>query len=435
MPAELARGERLVRAIGFPDLVALAVNGIVGAGIFGLSSEVYRRSGAYSLTAFAVCAAISALFILCFAEVSSRFSATGGPYLYARAAFGSLAGVEVGWMMWVSRITSFAANCNLLIAYAAVFLPIVGAGAGRAASIAVVVAALTAVNVIGVRRASDFTNVLTVAKLGGLALFVVVGVFFVDVHRLAPGVRPPLHDFSSSVLLLVYAFTGFEMAVIPGGELRDPGRDLPRALLTTIALVAALYLGIQLVAIGTLPELATSARPLADAARRIAGPAGAAVIAASAIVSILGNLNVTMLAAPRLLFAMAERGELPAVLGSTSARFRTPAAAIVFSGALALVLTLTGTFVYGATLSVIARLVGYGATCLALPVLRRSRGAAAARFVAPAGTAAAVASALIVCWLLGNASAREARDAAIAAAAGLAIYAASRSRRRTSEGL
>ena len=421
--------EGLVRAIRRWDLVALTINAIIGAGIFGLPSEVFARIGAASLLAFFVCGLAVTLIILCFAEVSSRFEHTGGPYLYAREAFGALVGFEVGWMMWIARLTAFAANCNLLVSYGAFFVPAIQAGPWRAGVITAVVGGLTAVNVIGVRNAARLSNVLTVSKLVPLALFVVAGSVAIDPARFAmPADGVAFGPFSASVLLLVYAFTGFEMAAIPSGELRNPGRDLPRALLIAIAVVFAFYMLIQFVAIGTLPSLGASTRPLADAAGVFMGPAGAAVIAAGALVSILGNLNVTILVAPRLPFAMAERRELPRVLAATHPRFHTPHAAILLTAAVVLVVTLSGTFVYAATISVIARLVSYATTCAALPVLRRSTGGAPAPFAAPAGVAVSVVSLGLIAWLLSNATGRQIRDAAIAAAVGLAIYVLARAR-------
>jgi amino acid transporter len=408
------------------DLAALAINGIIGAGIFGLPSEVFARVGVYSLLAFVACAIAVTLIVLCFAEVSSRFTGTGGPYLYAREAFGPLAGFEVGWLLWMARLTAFAANSQVLVAYFSVFVPASGSGAGRALTLTMLVVALTALNVVGVREATRVTNMLTVAKLAPLALFVAAGCFMLDPRAFALPAAPGVDAFSVSVLLLVYAFTGFEQAAIPGGESRDPQRDLPRALVVAITVVAVFYLLIQVVAIGTLPNLGSSARPLAEAGGRIFGTAGAALIAAGAVVSILGNLNSILLVAPRLTFAMAERGELPAVLGATHRRFRTPYVSVGLAGAVVLAVTLSGTFVHIVTISAIARLLAYGATCAALIALRRSRTAPVAGLVLPGGTLVAVLSLGLIAWLLANSTARQARDTAIAAALGLAIYAASR---------
>jgi amino acid transporter len=419
-------GEGLVRAIRRWDLVALTINTILGAGIFGLPSQVFARIGVYSLAAFVVCGFAVTLIVVCFAEVSSRFRDTGGPYLYAREAFGPMVGFEVGWMTWIARLTAFAANCNLLVSYLAFFVPGAEAGFWRALIITTVVIGLTLVNIIGVRDAAVLTNVLTAAKLAPLALFVVVGCFFLDPARFTPGVLPSYSDFSVSVLLLVYAFTGFEMAAIPSGEHCDPARDLPHGLLTGLAVVIVFYLFIQLVAVGTLPELGSSSRPLTDAGGRFMGSLGAAILSGGALLSILGNLNVVMLVSPRLPFAMAERGELPRFIAATHRRFHTPHFAILITAAIMLVLTLSGTFVYAVTVSVLARLFGYATTCLALPALRRARGATPARFVAPAGITVSIIALLLVVWLVSNSTAAQARDAGIAALLGLLVYGGSR---------
>src|SRR5215470_11280203 len=211
----------LIRGIRRWDLVAVAINGTIGAGIFGLPSKVYGLIGPYSLIAFTVCAMVVALIVLCFAEVGSRFSETGGPYLYAREAFGPIAGFEVGWLMWLARVTSFAANCNLLIDYLGYFHTGIGGGWPRAVAIIAVVIALAAVNVVGVRNAALFSDVFTIGKLIPLALFIGAGLFFLDPGNFTQPARPALSSFSQSVLSLVYAFTGFEMAIIPAGETRD----------------------------------------------------------------------------------------------------------------------------------------------------------------------------------------------------------------------
>ena len=412
----------LLRAIRRWDLVALAVNAIVGAGIFGLPSEVFRRIGAWSLLAFLACGFVVTLIILCFAEVSSRFTGTGGPYLYARETFGPLVGFQVGWLIWIARITAFAANCNLLIAYLGFFWPDAESPVPRVVLIGLVVFGLTAVNVLGVRNATRASNIFTVSKLLPLLLFVGIGVFVLDAGRYSFAARPPLGEFSASVLLLVYAFSGFEMATISAGEIRNPRIDLPRALLSAIGVVAVLYFLIQLVAIGTLPGLAGSARPLADAGGRFLGPWGATLITTGAVVSILGNLNVIVMAGSRLPFAMAEGGQLPGLFGAVHPRFRTPHVAIVATGLASLLLTLSGTFVYAATISVIARLLSYAATCAALPVLRRRPSAPAALFRVPAGVAVSIAALTLVGWLLSHITLRQARDAGIAAMIGLLLY-------------
>ena len=412
----------LVRGIRRWDLVAITINGIIGAGIFGLPSKVYALIGTYSLIAFVACALVVALIILCFAEVSSRFDETGGPYLYAREAFQPAVAFEIGWLIWLARMTAFAANCNLLINYISYFWLPVTTPLWRASMIVLVVAVLAVINLLGIRQAAIVSNAFTIGKLVPIILFIAAGLFFLNPQAYAFGPAPTTGAFSQSVLLLVYAFTGFEMATIPAGEVRDPQKSLPRALLIAILVVAVLYILIQVVCVGTLPGLAQSQKPLADAGTQFLGGAGGAIISAGAIISITGNLNILLLSGSRLPFAMAEQKQLPAFVGSVHRQFFTPWVSILITAGLMLFLTLKSSFVAALTISTIARLVTYGATCLALPVFRARREVPRAMFRLPGGTVVAILSLLLIVWLLLNATLQEARAAAIAGAVGLLIY-------------
>jgi len=412
----------LVRGIRRWDLVAITINGIIGAGIFGLPSNVYKLIGTYSLVAFVACALVVALIILCFAEVSSRFDDTGGPYLYAREAFQPAVAFGVGWLIWLARITAFAANCNLLINYLSYFWLPATTPLWRASIIVLVVIALAVINLLGIRQAAIVSNAFTVGKLVPIIIFIAAGLFFLNPQAFEFGPSPTTADFSKSVLLLVYAFTGFEMATIPAGEVRDPQRSLPRALLIAILVVATLYIMIQVVCVGTLPGLAQSSRPLADAGSQFLGAAGGAIISAGAIISITGNLNILLLSGSRLPFAMAEQKQLPAFVGSIHTKFFTPYVSILITAGLMLFLTLKSSFVAALTISTIARLVTYGTTCLALPVFRYRGQTPPAAFRLPGGTIIAILSLLLIVWLLLNATLNEVRATAIAAAVGLAIY-------------
>jgi APA family basic amino acid/polyamine antiporter len=417
--------EGLVRGIRRWDLVAVAINGIIGAGIFGLPSKTYSLIGTYSLFAFIACALVVTLIILCFAEVGSRFEETGGPYLYAREAFGPTVAFEVGWLIWLARLTAFAANCNLMVAYLAFFWPPAASTIPRAFIITIVVVGLTALNITGVRQAAIASNVFTIGKLVPLLYFILAGVFFIVVFRpnsFVFGPTPSTGAFSQSVLLLIYAFTGFEMAAIPAGETRDPRRYLPRALLIAIGVVAVVYVLVQIVCIGALPGLADSTKPLADAAQRFRGATGAAIIAAGAIISIVGNLNIILLSASRVPFAIAEQKQLPEFVGTVHRRFFTPHVSILITAAIMFILTLNSSFVAALTISAIARLVTYAATCLALPVLRQKKDVPAAVFRVRGGPVIAIACLILIVWLLLNSTLYEAIVAAIAAAVGFVIY-------------
>ncbi len=415
--------EKLVRGINRWDLTAIAVNTIIGAGIFGLPAKVTALIGGYSLLAFVFCAVIIGFIVVCFAEVSSRFSATGGMYLYAKEAFGSIVGFEVGWLYWIVRVTTFAANCNLLLAYLGFFVPDADKGALRIILISSVVVVFTVVNFLGVKESVILTNIFTVGKIVPLLVFAFVGLLFVQPGNFSFDAAPDYTSFSSAVLLLIYAFVGFEAAVIPAGETKDPQKNVPFALLVALVFCAGLFIIIQIVAIGTLPELAKSERPLADAAANFMGAFGAAFIALGAVVSILGNLNGGFLAASRMPYAMAEQRELPAIIGATHARFKTPYVSLLLTSAAMFFLTIQSSFISALTIATITRLIVYATTCAALPVFRRKTNAPEAKFIAPFGIAASILSLILIVWLLTNVDyQKEGLTLVIAAVVGLVLY-------------
>jgi basic amino acid/polyamine antiporter, APA family len=419
--------EKLVRGIGRWDLTAVAINTIIGTGIFLLPARVYGLIGTYSLLAFVACALIIAFIVLCFAEVSSRFQTTGGMYLYAREAFGSVVGFEVGWLYWVVRVATFAANCNAFLIYLKLFVPEAGDGWPRILIISLIVGIITLVNFIGVRESALMTNVFTVGKIVPLLVFAAVGLFFIQPANFSFAATPEYGKFSEAVLLLIYAYVGFEAAVIPAGETKEPRKAVPFALLTALAFCAALFLIVQIVAIGTLPELAASERPLADAAAKFMGAFGATFIGVGALISILGNLNGGFLASSRIPFAMAEQKELPAVLGKTHAKFKTPYLSIFVTGAVILILTLWSSFYTAVAIATITRLLVYATTCAALPVFRWRPNAPQAEFIAPLGIVAAVLSLGLIVWLLTNVDfKKEGLAILIVAAVGLVIFAVSK---------
>ena len=411
----------LVRGISRLDLTAIVINTIIGAGIFGLPSSVTALIGGYSLLAFAVCALIIAFVVLCFAEVGSRFETTGGSYLYAHEAFGSIVGFEVGWLYWIVRVTTGAANTNLLVSYLAFFFPALETGMPRILVISVVILLLTAVNFIGVRQSAWLTNFFTIGKLVPLILFAAIGLFFIQPANFTFPTVPEATAFSSAVLLLIYAFVGFEAATIPSGEMRDPQRNLPFALLTALAIVAVLYILIQIVCIGTLPELATSKRPLADAAGTFLGVFGATFIVVGAVISIFGNLNTGLLTASRLPFAMAEQNDLPGIFAKTHEKFKTPFVSLFFTSLVILIFTIYSSFLTALTIAVITRLLVYVTTCAAVFVFRQRKDVPEAKFFSPFNEVAALVSLGLIVWLLTNVKPAELWQVAVAAAAGLII--------------
>ena len=415
--------EKLVRGISRWDLTAIAVNTIIGTGIFILPAGVMLKIGSYSLLAFVACAVIVAFIVLCFAEVSSRFQATGGMYLYAREAFGSAVGFEVGWLYWIVRVTTFATNCNALLISLGFFFPAVTEGTPRDLIVGFVVLLITGVNVLGVRESTIMTNVFTVGKIVPLLIFVGIGLFFIEPANFSFGALPEYSNFSAAILILIYAFVGFEAAVIPAGETQEPRRNVPFALLAALVFCALLFILIQIVAIGTLPELAQSKTPLADAAGKFMGAYGAAFIAVGALVSVLGNLNGGFLAASRIPFAMAEQRELPQMLAKTHEKFKTPYVSLLATGGVVLVFTLQTSFYSALTIATITRLLVYATTCASLPVFRARKDAPPAGFLVPYGIVAAILSLILIVWLLTNVDfKKEGLAILIAAAAGLVVY-------------
>jgi len=415
--------EKLIRGIGRWDLVALIINCIIGAGIFGLPSKVYGLIGSYSLLAFVACAGIIALIVLCHAEVASRFTSTGGPYLYAREAFGPVVAFEVGWLYWIVRTATFAANCNLFTTYLGFFWPSATDPTIRIAVIGSVILVLTTVNILGVRQSAKMTNAFTVGKLVPLLVFAIVGLFFLHPENFTFNAVPQYSSFSSAVLLLIYAFVGFEVAVIPAGEVKDPQRNFPFALIFSLVIVAIIYIVVQIVSIGTLPGLAASEKPLADAASNFIGPFGAAFIALGALISIMGNLNVSLLGSSRILFAMGEQNEVPRIFAKTHDTFRTPVISLVVNAVIIFVLTVQASFLSALAIATITRLLVYATTCASLPVFRRKSDGPHAKFLAPFGVAAAVLSLVLIVWLMTNVDfTKEGLPIVIVTAVGLIIY-------------
>ena len=377
-----SQAPQLVRAIGRWSMVALAVNCILGSGIFGLPSVVARYLGRWSPLAVVIAGVAMAAIIGCYAEAASQFTGTGGHYLYVRRAFGRFAGVQVGWMTLLSRLTACAAAVNLLVISLGEFWPGAGAPVPRFAVVSLFVGTLGVANYRGVAAGTLVSNVSVIAKLVPLILVAAVGVGYLAAH---PTVAPAatsggIDAWLQAVLLLIFAYGGYEAALFPMGEARDPRHDAGFALFAALLIVALLYTVLQIVVVGALPDAAHSERPLADVARVMMGQGGAALISVGAMVAVYGYLSANLLAGPRGTFALAERGDFPALFAAIHPRFRTPYFSIATYAVLVWAFALFGSFAWNLTLSAVARLFYYGAVCAAVPVLRvKQPGAAAFR--------------------------------------------------------
>jgi basic amino acid/polyamine antiporter, APA family len=379
---------QLVRVIGRWSLVALVVNSIIGSGVFGLPSTVAALIGRSSIWAVVAAGAGMCVIIGCFAEVASRFHQAGGPYLYARVAFGRFMGIQTAWMLWLGQVAAPAANANLFVIYLGEFFPHAKDPLPRAIILTLLIGLLAFINIRGVRGGAQVSNLFTAAKLIPLLAVIVLGVFVLANHhwQLASAATPASNtgQWMKAVLLLVFAYGGFETALAPMSEAKNPRRDAPFALFAAVITCTVIYALIQWVVVGVLPDAAHSARPLADVARIAAGPVGAAFIAIGALISFYGYLSAKILAMPRVPFALAEQGDFPKIFAAVHRRFHTPYVSILAFATLVWVFALIGEFKWNVTLSAVARLLYYGVGCAALPVLRRKH-PEGAMFRLPAG--------------------------------------------------
>ncbi|MDZ7643414.1 MAG: APC family permease [Woeseiaceae bacterium] len=362
--------QQLLRGIGFLGIAILALNGVIGAGIFALPAAIAERAGALSPWLFLIVGVLVITIVLTFAELSSYFRDTGGPVLYTTQAFGPLVGFSTGWILFLSRMTAFAANTAAMAAYLGAVVPWFATSLGRGVLILVVGGGLTWANYIGVRDGVRTLGVFTFMKLTPIVLLILLGLPYVTPETLFPSNLPTIDDLGGTTLLLIYAYVGFESTTIVSGEATNPTRTLPRALVSTVALIGVLYFLIVLVYISVLPD-ADGSQTLIDVGSALAGPAGALVITLAAVFSIGGNLASIMLAVPRLTFALAEKRLLPGWFGRVHERHATPANSILFLGALGIAFALTGTFVWLAAASSLTRLISYVLCICALPSIRR----------------------------------------------------------------
>jgi amino acid transporter len=415
----------LRRSLGRWDLTAIGINQVIGGAVFLVPAEIALRLGGWSPLAVLLIGVSSMLVGLCFAEAGSRFETTGGAYLYARAAFGRFIGLEVAWMQWFTRVASLAAVSNGIAIALSPFFPALAGGPGRTLLILGVILSLTAANLVGIRQSSNLVNALTIAKLLPLLGFIAIAFFHIRPRLYPPATSVDSGNMAAAALLLVFTFGGFDAIGVPAGEARAPRRDVPFASIATIAAVTLILTLIEALLMLTLPDLAHSNTPIADAARNFAGPAGFRIVAAGAVLSMIGNNGGQILSGSRTLFSLAETGDLPRILARVHPRFGTPAIAILATTAASLTLALSGSFVRMAAISAIARLTAYSATAAAVLVLRRRERAGqvpVATFRVPGGAFVPVL-ALVGCLLvLGGATREQLSAGALALAAGAVLY-------------
>ena len=362
-------GPDLKHRVGLFSLTAIAVNGIIGAAIFVLPANVAQIVGRASALPYLIAFVSVSLIGLCFASLGAWFDASGGPYVYAREAFGDFIGFEAGWLFILARLTAVAAITNVFASYFAYIVPEASAGFWRGVVVTSVLTILAGSNLVGLQFGTYVLNSITIGKLVPILLFVLIGIFFIHIPKTYFLEVAPPAALQKATLLLIFAFTGFEYACVPSEEVLASKRNTPIAILTAICFTGVLYTSVQIVCVGTLPGLAANAIPLASAARTILGPVAAYIMTLGAVLSAAGTISAVTLVGPRMMYVLAREGHFPKPLGSIHRRYNTPYLSILLFAGIALILTLFSDFAGLAALSSIARLLYYVMSCLAVPVL------------------------------------------------------------------
>jgi len=418
----LAPEGALVRGIGRCDLVGLVINTTIGAGILGLPGRVFGLVGSWGLLVCLGGGVLMALVAASFAETGSRFTRTGGVYVYIHEAFGADAGFMAGWLALASRLLSYAAIANLAVTYSAALLPWLASAGGRCVFISVLTLGLALPVWRGVRISALTHNVFTLIKLTLLLGFFVCAVPALLAHGVPVTSLPPAENWAPALVLMLFGLGGLEGVVVSNGEMRDPARDLPFALLVGMACVVAVYCAVLLASMASVPDLAHSPRPVFDGAVRMLGPAGGVAVVAGGVASMAGVRFVVLVGGPRELFAMARHGQMPRALAVVDRRTHTPHVAISVHTALAWGLALGFGFFGALAAATLTRLVFYAAVAAAAVRLRRRGFSETARpLVLPGGAAIAVAVVLLCGLVISQSTWVEFVAVGMIMAAGLAI--------------
>jgi len=417
--------EQLVRGIGIPALSANIVSSTIGAGIFVIPATVAQGLGPAAPLAFVCCAIAMILFVTCFAIAGSRVSLTGGLYAYVEVAFGKYVGFLAGVLYFLTALGAVAGVVNVLANSIALVVPFLGGPVMRIVVMFVVYGVLVFINIRGVREGAGAVTVITIAKLLPLLLFIVVGIFFIHPAHLAFTAWPGSKPLGDAVILLIFAFVGIEVALIPSGEVKNPARTVPRSAYLALVITTTIYILIQLVAQGTLgAELATHKdAPLAEAAATFLGQLGRTILLAGATISAFGFVTSDILSSPRMIFAFGRDRSLPAWFAHVHPRYRTPDVAIITYASLALALSVTGTFERLAVLSNVAVLLMYLLCCAACWLLvQRDVRADGRPFNFPGMQIVPAFAIVTIIWILAHATAREFMITAVVLVVASAFY-------------
>jgi APA family basic amino acid/polyamine antiporter len=397
----------LIRALGIPGLTANIVNSTVGAGIFALPALVAAQLGAASPLAYIICAVAMCLFVTSFAIAGSRVSLTGGLYAYVEVAFGRYVGFLAGVLYFLTAILAISGVVGLIATSVGALVPPLATQAGRFMVILFVFLFLATINIRGVRFGARAVEAVTLIKLAPLIIFVVAGIFFIHPEALAWPGWPDSEPLGRSVLQLIFAFVGVEVALVPSGEVKHPARTVPRAIFIALGITTLLYVMIQLVALGILgSELGKSGEAaLAEAAARFLGNVGRTLMLAGLAISAFGFATSDILSSPRIIFAFGRDAFIPKWFAHVHPRFRTPDVAIITYASIGFALSFSSTFQRLAVLSNMAVLLLYILCCLAaLELSRRDVRSDGAPFRFPCASFIPVLAIVVIIWILAHAT-------------------------------
>ncbi|MCC3862071.1 APC family permease [Pseudemcibacter aquimaris] len=365
-----ANEAKLKRDIGLFAAGLLVLNGVIGAGIFGLPGKLVEQAGIWGPWLIIIFGVLISSVVWTFASIASYFNTTGGPVAYANRAFGPLVGFQTGWLLYIGRVTAIGANTNVLVTYALDLASVADTEILRGFLLFLIIGGLVAINIMGVKRTVKAINLITMIKILPVLLLILLAIPYLTPDKVFPAGVPEFDQVSGLVLVILYAFVGFEGALVTAGETKNPKKTIPRALFTGIFVITAIYFLISLTYVNAV-ENTGGDTPLIDMGEVLMGQVGVVMIVIAAIFSILGNATAIVVAAPRMTFAMAEEGSLPAWFAKVHDKYSTPANSIMFLGVLAFLLAISGTFIYLAAASTLARMIAYIICMVSLPRIRK----------------------------------------------------------------
>ena len=392
---------------GLFSIILLGINAIIGTGIFLLPNRAYAEVGVNSIFVIIFDALLVISIALCFAEMGGMYKNNGGPYIYAKEAFGGFVGFEVGIMKWAIAIIAWAAMAmGFPTALGAVWAPAQNPIVQKVIAVSIIIL-LGIMNIMGVKVSKIMNNIVTTGKLLPLILFVTVGIFFIKGHNFINPVAESGEvvlkgTFGSAALLIFYAFTGFESIGVAAGDMDNAKKNVPLAICIVLVLVAIIYTLIQVNSIGILgPELAATETPVATASEAFLGKWGGALVTAGTLISI-GGINIaSSFLTPRSGVAMSDENQLPSIISKRNSK-DVPYVAVIISCVLTALITLTGSFTTLAAISVVSRFAQYIPTCLAVPVMRKKAPDMERGFTIPFGPVIPVVAIAVSIWLLTN---------------------------------